>query len=136
MSPDFDPLFVDKLDDLFVWRRDVRHFKTTPLADGVLDEVLDRACLSPSVGNSQPWRFVKVDEGGRRAAVVANFEMCNHQALNDYQGEQARLYASLKLAGLKMPPYIWLYLRTPAQHKALAWGVKPCRRCCIIPVCA
>ncbi len=104
MSPDFDPLFVDKLDDLFVWRRDVRHFKTTPLADGVLDEVLDRACLSPSVGNSQPWRFVKVDEGGRRAAVVANFEMCNHQALNDYQGEQARLYASLKLAGLKNAP--------------------------------
>ena len=102
--PDFDNAFLEKLDDLFVWRRDVRHFKTEPLEEGVLDEILDRACLAPSVGNSQPWRFVQVDDASRRAAVIADFERCNASALSDYSGEQAKLYAGLKLAGLKDAP--------------------------------
>ena len=36
--------------------------------------------------------------------MIANFEACNKDALDDYEGEQAKLYASLKLAGLKEAP--------------------------------
>lgn len=102
--PEFDENFLTKLDDLLIWRRDVRHFKTEPLEGGLLGELLDRACLAPSVGNSQPWRFVQVDETVRREKIMQDFKDCNSDALSDYEGERAKLYASLKLAGLQNAP--------------------------------
>ena len=103
-SPDFDDDFQGKLDDLFVWRRDVRHFRTTPVSDDLIDELLDAAALAPSVGNSQPWRFVSVENETRRQKIRGIFSACNRQALEDYHGEKARLYASLKLEGLNQAP--------------------------------
>lgn len=102
--PAFDAAFREELAQLFRWRRDVRRFRTEPLPAGLLDDLIAAACLAPSVGNSQPWRFVTVDDEDRRASVVANFETANADALADYEGEQARLYASLKLSGLHDAP--------------------------------
>lgn len=102
--PVFDDAFQDKLKELMAWRRDVRHFRTDPVPGELIARLLEVAALAPSVGNSQPWRFVLVEEPARRAKVVANFERANKEALADYSGEQARLYASLKLAGLKEAP--------------------------------
>jgi 5,6-dimethylbenzimidazole synthase len=67
-------------------------------------ELIELACLAPSVGYSQPWRFVKADDAGRREAVLRDFAECNEEALRDYSGSQAELYASLKLAGLAEAP--------------------------------
>jgi 5,6-dimethylbenzimidazole synthase len=103
-SPDFDDAFRARLHDLFVWRRDVRRFKTDPLPDGALERLIETACLAPSVGLSQPWRFVIVDEPARRQAVQENFSACNADALNAYAGELAARYANLKLAGLREAP--------------------------------
>jgi 5,6-dimethylbenzimidazole synthase len=102
--PHFDRAFQRKLEELIRWRRDVRRFRPDPLPDALIAELIGIAALAPSVGNSQPWRFVNVADPARRARVVANFEACNADALGDYQGEQARLYASLKLAGLREAP--------------------------------
>ena len=102
--PVFDAAFEDKLLELFRWRRDERHFKTDPLADGELDDLLKLVSLAPSVGNSQPWRFVKVTSPDRRQAIRDNFMTCNAEALGDYQGDKARLYASLKLEGIDRAP--------------------------------
>lgn len=102
--PVFDDAFHTKLEQLIAWRRDVRRFRTTPLDDVVVDRLIRLACLSPSVGNSQPWRFVLVEDKSRRAAVRESFLHCNAEALADYHGERARLYASLKLAGLDAAP--------------------------------
>ncbi len=102
--PAFDALFQERLADLFRWRRDVRRFRDAPLDECLVDELLALACLAPSVGNSQPWRFVKVKSADRRAAVRASFERCNRRALDDYEGERARLYATLKLSGLERAP--------------------------------
>ena len=103
-KPDFDQSFQDKLQQLLEWRRDVRHFKTDALPDGLLDHLLDLTCLSPSVGNSQPWRFVSVDDPERRAAIRSNFETANTDALQGYDGEKAQLYAKLKLSGMDRAP--------------------------------
>ena len=103
-SPAFDAGFRDGLAELFKWRRDVRRFRTDPLDEGELDRLIDLARLAPSVGFSQPWRFVKVQDPARREAVRRNFQACNRDALNDYQGERARLYTELKLAGLAEAP--------------------------------
>jgi 5,6-dimethylbenzimidazole synthase len=64
----FDDAFRARLHDLFVWRRDVRRFRAEPLPPGALDRLIGVACLSPSVGLSQPWRFVTVDDPLRRRA--------------------------------------------------------------------
>lgn len=103
-KPDFDDQFRQQLTDLFRWRRDVRRFKSDPVAEDLLDHLLQLAALAPSVGNSQPWRFVKVEDPARRSRVRQNFETSNADALNDYEGERARLYAQLKLDGLDQAP--------------------------------
>lgn len=102
--PAFDGEFRDQLEALFRWRRDVRRFRPEPLPAGLLDGLIGLAALAPSVGNSQPWRFVKVDDGERRAAIRRNFARCNRQALSAYAEERGRLYATLKLAGLDEAP--------------------------------
>ncbi|MFZ2868994.1 5,6-dimethylbenzimidazole synthase [Zavarzinia sp.] len=102
--PVFDAAFRAQFETLLRWRRDVRRFRAEPLAEGLLDELLLLGDLAPSVGNSQPWRFVTVDEPARRAAVIANFERANAEALADYAGERAALYARLKLSGLREAP--------------------------------
>jgi 5,6-dimethylbenzimidazole synthase len=101
---DFDDEFRARLRDLMVWRRDVRRFRTAPLPPGTLDRLIATACLAPSVGLSQPWRFVIVDSAERRRAVLEDFRACNAAALASYDGEEAARYATLKLAGLAEAP--------------------------------
>jgi 5,6-dimethylbenzimidazole synthase len=103
-TPHFDALFRATLADLFLWRRDVRRFRRDVLPDGLLQEFLSQACLSPSVGFSQPWRWVMVDAPERRAAIVENFQEANRLALAELDGQRAALYARLKLAGLVEAP--------------------------------
>lgn len=102
--PVFDADFQGDLDALFLWRRDVRHFRRDALEPGTLDALLCLAARAPSVGLSQPWRFVRVSEPARRAAVRSIFETCNAEALALQPGERAALYARLKLAGLDEAP--------------------------------
>src|SRR5258707_8945098 len=100
----FDDAFRARLHDLFVWRRDVRRFRRDPLPAGTLERLVEIACLSPSVGLSQPWRFVIVDDPGRRQSVRNEFRACNAEALKTYSGDLAARYAALKLAGLEEAP--------------------------------
>ncbi|MBV9824438.1 MAG: 5,6-dimethylbenzimidazole synthase [Alphaproteobacteria bacterium] len=103
-EPSFDAGFRETLRRLFEWRRDVRHFRRDPIPAGDVERLIGIACLSPSVGLSQPWRFVIVRDAARRHQIRANFESCNAAALTGYTGERAALYARLKLAGLDDAP--------------------------------
>jgi 5,6-dimethylbenzimidazole synthase len=102
--PRFDADTRARLYDLLRWRRDVRRFQRTLLPEGTLERLIGLACLSPSVGLSEPWRFVLVDDPDRRAAIRANFEACNKEALEMQEPDKAALYARLKLAGLDDAP--------------------------------
>jgi 5,6-dimethylbenzimidazole synthase len=102
--PEFDDAFRARLVELLTWRRDVRRFRAEALPAGLLEHLLEIAALAPSVGLSQPWRFVSVEDGGRRAQVRANFERANAAALAAYEGDEAHCYARLKLAGLDEAP--------------------------------
>lgn len=100
----FDQEFRAALLNLFVWRRDVRRFKPESLPAGTLERLIGIACLSPSVGLSQLWRFVVVEDPGRRQGLLEVFKACNAEALQSYAGDRARLYARLKLAGIAEAP--------------------------------
>ncbi len=103
-GPTFGADFQAKLEELLVWRRDVRHFRRDALPEGLLERLLGLAALAPSVGLSQPWRFVRVVSAESRGLVIGNFEAANAEALADYSGDRAALYARLKLAGLREAP--------------------------------
>ncbi|MER9442887.1 5,6-dimethylbenzimidazole synthase [Mesorhizobium sp. M0045] len=103
-NPEFPADFRAGLAKLFLWRRDVRRFKPTLLPEGALERLLELASAAPSVGLSQPWRFVIVESETCRAAVRACFERCNAEALANFCGERAALYGRLKLAGLNEAP--------------------------------
>jgi 5,6-dimethylbenzimidazole synthase len=102
--PEFDADFQDKLRALIHWRRDVRRFRSDPVPSDTIEDLIALATHAPSVGYSQPWRFVLVEDSARRAAVRANFTQCNAEALAAQAEERAGLYARLKLAGLEDAP--------------------------------
>ncbi|MCB1360980.1 MAG: 5,6-dimethylbenzimidazole synthase [Rhodobacter sp.] len=100
----FSTEFRAELADLLRWRRDVRHFRRDPVDEAVLARCLDAFRLAPSVGLSEPWRLIRVESTGARAAVQANFEAANAAALKGYDGDRAALYAGLKLSGMREAP--------------------------------
>ena len=100
----FDATFRRTFRDLVLWRRDVRRFRTDPVPETLVDDLIETATHAPSVGFSQPWRFVKVKSPERRRAVWESFAKANERALGGYEGEQKATYANLKLAGMKEAP--------------------------------
>ncbi len=105
----------------------MRHFKPDPVAPELLAELLATADLAPSVGLSQPWRFVVVDDPQRRAAIRANFQAANAAALAGQCAARAQLYASLKLAGLDQAPcHLALFAEPdPVQGHGLGRATMP-----------
>ncbi|MGO9008292.1 MAG: 5,6-dimethylbenzimidazole synthase [Beijerinckiaceae bacterium] len=119
-APHFDEKFRGLLTELFRWRRDVRRFRSDPIAKDVVEDLVAHAILAPSVGHSQPWRFVAVEDQTLRQAVVADFNRCNDEALAGYAGEQAALYARLKLSGLCEAPVhlaVFCDIETEVGHR-------------------
>lgn len=102
--PSFEGAFQADLDTLLTWRRDVRRFRTDPVPESVVEALLARAHLAPSVGNSQPWRFVRVRSPERIEAVAADFTACNARARAAQPAERQAAYAALKVEGLREAP--------------------------------
>jgi nicotinate-nucleotide--dimethylbenzimidazole phosphoribosyltransferase len=50
-------------------RRDIRRFRPDPVGEDLLQRVLEAAHRAPSVGLSQPWRFIVVRDPATRAQV-------------------------------------------------------------------
>lgn len=103
-SPSFDRAFCDDLERLFAWRRDVRRFSSCPLPNGALEELVALTAYAPSVGYSQPSRFVSVRDTARRAAVIDDYERANAEAAATYPNARRATYTALKLAGLREAP--------------------------------
>jgi len=106
-GPQFDPGFVAQLEDLLRWRRDVRHFQTCPVADADMLDLLATAALAPSVGNAQPWRFVRIRSADVRARLAAHVDAASGMAAERIADDSRRArYAALKLHGLREAPEV------------------------------
>jgi 5,6-dimethylbenzimidazole synthase len=116
-KPVFDQNFRSQFEELLKWRRDVRSFRSDAVDPQLVEHLIALAALAPSVGYSQPWRFVLVESEPCRESVRANFEQCNREALGAYSGEKAQLYAKLKLAGLRdAPVQLAVFLCQQTEH--------------------
>ncbi|MFN2536944.1 MAG: 5,6-dimethylbenzimidazole synthase [Mycobacteriales bacterium] len=85
-------------------RRDVRRYRPDPVPDDVLHRVLQAGHQAPSVGHSQPWRFVVVRDVRirERAAWMADQERLAQAA--QLEPEAARQLLDLQLEGLREAP--------------------------------
>lgn len=127
VGAEFDAEFRGRLLELLRWRRDVRRFRPAAVPEAVLERVLQTAALAPSVGLSEPWPFVRVDDLARRAAVRAGFEACNARALAALEGAEAQAYARLKLSGMdEAPCHLAVFVEpAPAQGRGLGRTTMP-----------
>src|SRR5207249_6602119 len=89
--PEFSDDFRRQFRELLAWRRDVRRFGREPIDPAILGELLSLARLASSVGNSQPWRFVLVEEPVRRAETREPFARCKEAARATYSDTRATL---------------------------------------------
>lgn len=117
----------DALQDVLEWRRDVRNFKTDPIADDRLANLRAAMDLAPSVGNARPWRVMQVQSPNKRAAVIADFEDANAKAAANYSGSKRNAYMKLKLAGLHdAPVHLAVFTdHTPAEGHGLGRQTMP-----------
>ena len=118
-APQFSPEFAASLLELMKWRRDVRHFTTAPVHPALVTRLLHTAMLAPSVGFSQPWRWVLVEDPARRNSVWDNFQAASEMAAQEYAEDRAGLYRGLKLAGLRQAPVhiaVFADLTAPTGH--------------------
>jgi 5,6-dimethylbenzimidazole synthase len=86
-------------------RRDIRRFLGTPIDPAILRRVLELAHLAPSVGLSQPWRFLLIESIGTRSRIKSLFEAKNAEESSRIADPARReLYDRLKLEGIVEAP--------------------------------
>lgn len=105
-KPAFDHQFRSTLRDLIVWRRDVRRFRRDPIAPEDMQAFLEIACLAPSVGNAQPWRFVRVRSDALRQELAEHVDQASRRASEEMPANDQEPYRALKLHGLREAPEI------------------------------
>lgn len=105
-APRFDADFQAELTTLLSWRRDTRRFRRDPLPEGMIDDLLALAQKAPSVGNSQPWRFVRVRSPGLRAALADHVDLEAAKAGEAFAAPRREAYSALKLHGLDAAPEV------------------------------
>jgi nicotinate-nucleotide--dimethylbenzimidazole phosphoribosyltransferase len=100
----FSPAERAALDLVIGARRDIRRFRADPVPDELVRALLEAAHQAPSVGHSQPWRFVTVREPAtrQRAALLADRErLTQAAALDEVSG---RHLLDLDLEGIREAP--------------------------------
>jgi 5,6-dimethylbenzimidazole synthase len=103
--PLFDTAFGEQLETLLHWRRDVRHFQRRAVPEAEMQALLLSACCAPSVGNAQPWRFVRIKTPALRTQLADHIDAQKAQAATRYAaGGQREKYLSLKLHGVREAP--------------------------------
>jgi 5,6-dimethylbenzimidazole synthase len=84
----YDPASLEAVHRVIHERRDMRHFVPLPVDPQTLRRLLDAAHAAPSVGLSQPWRFIRITRPELRQQI--------HDLV---QQERARTAAELKERG-------------------------------------
>lgn len=82
-------------------RRDVRgQFSGAPVDEAVLERVLTAAHAAPSVGLTQPWDFVLVDDDQVRKQFWAHVQEERDRFAATLVGERAAVFAGIKIDGV------------------------------------
>jgi 5,6-dimethylbenzimidazole synthase len=93
-----------KLLEIMKARRDVRgnRFIDKEVEDEKLKMILQAGISAPSVGYSQPWKFIVIKNETIKDKILKNFEGENEKAKEIFKDRE--LYTKLKLEGIKEAP--------------------------------
>lgn len=106
MSSQFDEAQQGLLEEIMKARRDVRgnHFlRDEAVSQDEIERILQAALWAPSVGFSQPWRFVVIRDQVVKQQISESFEQENNKAAHLFD-ERQQQYQQLKLEGIQESP--------------------------------
>ncbi len=98
-------------------RRDIRRYRPDPLDPALVHRVLAAAHQAPSVGHSQPWRFVLVADPATRDRAARMADEQRLRQARQMEPESARRLLDLQLEGIREAPLgvvVTCDRRTPA----------------------
>ena len=115
----FSPNDTQTLLNIMKKRRDVRgnRFISTPLEDEKIQLILEAALAAPSVGYSQPWEFVLINDSKVKNEVYENFISENKKAKDLFSHKPS--YENMKLEGILEAPLNIAVLYTPEDQLTL-----------------
>lgn len=85
-------------------RRDIRRFRPDPVPEELVRRVVEAGHRGPSVGHSQPWRFIVVRDAELRDRAAAMADRARLAQAHQLAPERARQLLDLKLEGLREAP--------------------------------
>jgi 5,6-dimethylbenzimidazole synthase len=91
---------IDAVYQAIFSRRDMRHFRDTPIAPALLKRLITAAHHAPSVGYMQPWRFIRISDRTLRQQLyqlVQDEREQTAQALADREDA----FRKIKVEGIK-----------------------------------
>ena len=100
----FDEATIASLHSVIGARRDIRRYRPDPVPPEILRQVLDAGHQAPSVGHSQPWRFIVIGSQATRdrAALLADRERIRQADL--LTAERRAMLLDLQLDGIREAP--------------------------------
>lgn len=108
------------LHEIMSARRDIREFDPqSDVDDSTLTRLLAAAHLAPSVGFSQPWRFLVVRDEKRRARIRESFLRCREAESARYPEARRAQYLAYRLEGIVEAPLnlcVMVDLRNEGEH--------------------
>uniref|UniRef100_UPI000DEFDC9A 5,6-dimethylbenzimidazole synthase n=1 Tax=Janibacter anophelis TaxID=319054 RepID=UPI000DEFDC9A len=85
-------------------RRDIRRYRPDAVPEDLLRQVLEAGHRAPSVGHSQPWRFIVVTDPTTRDRAAAMADRARVEQAAHLASERAARMLDLKLEGLREAP--------------------------------
>jgi nicotinate-nucleotide--dimethylbenzimidazole phosphoribosyltransferase len=100
----FDEATITAVHNVLGARRDIRRYRPDPVPPEILRQVLGAGHQAPSVGHSQPWRFIVISSQGTRdrAALLADRERVRQADL--LTAERRAMLLDLQLDGIREAP--------------------------------
>ncbi|WP_338751440.1 5,6-dimethylbenzimidazole synthase [Janibacter alittae] len=95
---------TDALGSVVAGRRDIRRYRPDPVPEELLTTVLDAGHRAPSVGHSQPWRFIVVSDRTTRDRAAHMADRARLEQAEHLTSERAARMLDLKLEGLREAP--------------------------------
>lgn len=109
------------LSEIIFHRRDIRgnRFLSDEISKEDLLDILTAGINAPSVGFSQPWKFVLIKDQQTKLEIHQTFSEENKKAMELFKSEKGILYSALKLEGVLESPLNIAVYYTPSVEPTL-----------------
>ncbi len=110
-----------RLEEIMLMRRDVRgnNFINRAVSKEDINKILRAGLLAPSVGFSQPWEFIVIQDKSIKQKIADCFVRENTKANALFEDSKRDLYAKLKLDGIIETPVNIAVFYKPSQDPVL-----------------